>query len=348
MSSDSDEPEWVAEQASSRVEAPSCSSNSSPINKWDNDSDDEVVEETAEEGALGPSMEAQEKRAPKKNTKGPPATELPLVIATNVKRDMILVEAVDPELDLSGDFGCIGRLHVNTRKPGAGASQDGRGALTFDLKGRVYEGDVVPTNSTLCMVSIDGNNAKIDTVFTDFVQLSAPRSSIYDMETVRPELEPMTLRYFGDSGRAIVRVHELDTFVALAESVCEGCSIECRARNSPATQSLGFNQHRYSTVFWEPVFLTTTTMMLHQQGAMKSWVLSRKREVRDGPEAVRGSLGESVSRSHHTLSACLLMRCQHVVAVLCSSTTSWYGPSARRSNRADPSRRRLYCFGKDW
>ena len=55
--------------------------------------------------------------------------------------------------------------------------------MTLDLKGKVSDGDVVPCN-TMCVLAIDGAKARIETVFTDFVQLQPPRTSIMDMETV--------------------------------------------------------------------------------------------------------------------------------------------------------------------
>ena len=112
-----------------------------------------------------------------------------------MRRDALLLEAPDGELDLSGDFGCIGRLHINASRrttDGAGSSADGggsgrrdRAALTLDLKGRVYEGDIVPSNSSLCLVSLDGSRARVEAVFSDFVQLSAPHVSIFEMEQVQ-------------------------------------------------------------------------------------------------------------------------------------------------------------------
>lgn len=115
-----------------------------------------------------------------------------------MRRDVLLLEAPDGELDLSGDFGCIGRLHVNASRrttdgAAAGSSADGgggsgrrdRAALTLDLKGRVYEGDIVPSNSSLCLVSLDGSRARVEAVFSDFVQLSAPHVSIFEMEQVQ-------------------------------------------------------------------------------------------------------------------------------------------------------------------
>ena len=98
----------------------------------------------------------------KSKAKAPPSSSLPLTLAPKVRRDMLLLETADPSLDLSGDFGTIGRLSAN-----AGGSGP---AVTLDLKGKVSDGDVVPCN-TMCVLAIDGAKARIETVFTDFVQL---------------------------------------------------------------------------------------------------------------------------------------------------------------------------------
>ncbi|EOD30464.1 hypothetical protein EMIHUDRAFT_232797 [Emiliania huxleyi CCMP1516] len=40
-------------------------------------------------------------------------------------------------------------------------------------------------NSSLCLVSLDGSRARVEAVFSDFVQLSAPHVSIFEMEQVQ-------------------------------------------------------------------------------------------------------------------------------------------------------------------
>jgi hypothetical protein len=126
--------------------------------------------------------------------RAPPSARVPLSLAPKVRRDMLLLEANDSTLDLSGDFGCIGKLHV--RKPGssggggasssadadgpdAGSVAELRQTVMLDLKGKVYDADILPCN-TICLVQVDGSKAKVEAVFSDFVQLGAPRDSIFD------------------------------------------------------------------------------------------------------------------------------------------------------------------------
>ena len=139
--------------------------------------------------------DAKEKAAAAKSKRAPPSARLPLTLAPKVRKDMLLAEVTDPHLDLSGDFGCIGKLHVKkTGKDGAGSSsaaadeEGGRVAelrqtLMLDLKGKVYDADILPSN-TLCLMTVDGSKAKIDAVFSDYCQLAPPRDSIFDMQEV--------------------------------------------------------------------------------------------------------------------------------------------------------------------
>jgi hypothetical protein len=205
-SSSDDEPDWLVEQASARKEHAtlraidsdddSIAGSDSP--KGDGSGGAKGKGKGKDKAGAGPG--GTEAKAKSKG-RAPPSTRLPLQLAPKVRRDCFLVEARDANLDLSGDFGCIGKLHV--RKSGAGAGSSSQGAaggesegrvaelrqtLMLDLKGKVYDADIVPCN-TLCLVAVDGSKAKVEAVFSDFVQLAAPRDSIFDMQ-VRPRLRP--------------------------------------------------------------------------------------------------------------------------------------------------------------
>ena len=199
MSSDSDEPEWLTEQVSAHKEH--------MTKGRTEDSDDFSFtddEAPSESGAGAEDADAEEATTGSKATtkasgkkRAPPSARLPLIMAPKVRRDMLLLEANDPGLDLSGDFGCIGKMHVRKASAGGGSSSqqadgdDGtsgrvaevRQTLMLDLKGKVYDADILPSN-TLCLLAVDGAKAKIEAVFSDFVQLSAPRDSIFDMKEV--------------------------------------------------------------------------------------------------------------------------------------------------------------------
>ena len=197
--SDSDEPAWVTEQTSAQKLrlADSRLSNSSDISINIAASDDGGSEQ-----GDAPKATGKEKH---KAGRAPPSSRLPLVLAGKVRRDTLLLEMQDPTLDLSGDFGCIGRLHVKKAgaaaaakkaardSEGAGSSADDGAAMgaaeqrqtvMLDLKGKLYDGNIVPCN-TLCVLAIDGSKARVDAVFGDFVQLQPPRDSIFDSEAVQ-------------------------------------------------------------------------------------------------------------------------------------------------------------------
>lgn len=176
------EPDWVEEQSSAqklRVAQSRLSSSSSSSPLLDD------VAEPAKAPVPAQNAPTRKVHAPK----GVSAS-LPLQISARVRRDVLLFESVDRDLDLSGDFGCIGRLHVNrgsevVAESEVAARRRQRAALTLDLKGRVYEGDIVPSNSSLLLVSMDGSKATVEALFSDFVQLSAPHASIFEMESVQ-------------------------------------------------------------------------------------------------------------------------------------------------------------------
>lgn len=153
---------------------------------------DEAKPATKKGGASSAASGKDATAKAKGKGRAPPSSRVPLSLAPKVRRDMLLLEAHDSSLDLSGDFGCIGKLHVRKQKAGGGPSSsaaDGgpdagsvaelRQTLMLDLKGKVYDADILPCN-TVCLVQVDGSKAKVEAVFSDFVQLNAPRDSIFD------------------------------------------------------------------------------------------------------------------------------------------------------------------------
>lgn len=188
--SDSDEPDWLVEQSSAHKAQAAAS----------RFSDDSLSDERSDDGAQDEVDASQDAEAKPNKSKGkgraPPSSVLPLLLAPKVRRDVLLLEVDDSNLDFSGDFGVIGKMHVRKGAGTAGSSQGGasssaddgtiadvRRTLMLDLKGKVYDGDVVPCNS-LCLLQVDGSKAKIEAIFSDYVQLQAPRDSIFDAQEV--------------------------------------------------------------------------------------------------------------------------------------------------------------------
>jgi len=193
MSSSESEPDWVVSQSSAQ-KAQAQQSRLSDSPSWaDELSDPELNEDAPEDNAGGTAPAEQKKTGGEKKRKSAPSSRLPLVLAPKVRRDMILVEADDPSIDLSGDFGCIGRMHLRKAGKAAAArssSEEPTGVaevtrtVMVDLKGKLYDGDILPCNS-VCLLAIDGSKARVDAVFSDFVKLDAPRDSIFDNEAVQ-------------------------------------------------------------------------------------------------------------------------------------------------------------------
>ena len=124
MSSD-DEPDWLLEQSSAQKESATArrreSSDSFSL------TDDEAGPpsepgEGVEEGDGSKGAKAAGAKAKSSGKRAPPSARLPLLFAPKVRKDMMLLEANDAGLDLSGDFGCIGKLHVKKSGGGAGSS----------------------------------------------------------------------------------------------------------------------------------------------------------------------------------------------------------------------------------
>ena len=188
MSSDDEPalPAWLVEQASAQKERAHDSriaDSSDEYSELDGNSDAEDTKQAA--GASGESKGKEGGNAAKAKSRGraPPSARLPLVLAPKVRRDTLLLEASDPNLDLSGDFGCIGKLHVR-RSGGASASTEGDGGggaaeprqtLMLDLKGKVYDANLLPCN-TMCLVAVDGSKAKVGALLRGAASRARPGS----------------------------------------------------------------------------------------------------------------------------------------------------------------------------
>ena len=175
--SSDDEPDWLVEQASARKSETRdrLALSDSDVSAVGSPSDDEKPSKAkngkAKATADGQATDSKVTSGPKGKGRAPPSSRLPLLFAPKVRRDILLVEADDPNLDLSGDFGCIGKLHVRKSSSGGAGSSAGGGdadgsvaelrqTLMLDLKGKVYDADILPCNS-LCLLTVDAAKAKV-------------------------------------------------------------------------------------------------------------------------------------------------------------------------------------------
>lgn len=98
---------------------------------------------------------------------------LPLVFGDKVHRSKVLLECEGDALDVSGDIGVVGRL---------GVSSNHDNDFLLDLKGVIYKGTIVPSN-TFFVVNIGQTEAKVEAIMNDFVQLQ-PSANIFETETM--------------------------------------------------------------------------------------------------------------------------------------------------------------------
>ncbi|KAL4527914.1 hypothetical protein Ndes2437B_g00042 [Nannochloris sp. 'desiccata'] len=107
---------------------------------------------------------------------------LPVVIPDRIPQIKVLLELESTDelhgaTDLSGDSGAIGRVLVsNISSSGGGASGSGtqqqhQQQLQIDLKGVLYNATVVPCPMTMAIVNIGPTEAKIESLFSEYVQL---------------------------------------------------------------------------------------------------------------------------------------------------------------------------------
>ncbi|GLI65477.1 hypothetical protein VaNZ11_009015 [Volvox africanus] len=112
------------------------------------------------------------------------AGKLPIMLPEKLNRNKVLLELpaapasgehYHGAADLSGDSGAVGRIVI----VGAGASGKGAaatggldgGALQIDLKGVMYNAWVLPLATTALVLNIGPTEAKVESLFNDFIRL---------------------------------------------------------------------------------------------------------------------------------------------------------------------------------
>lgn len=94
------------------------------------------------------------------------SNEIPVMLPEKLVRAKVIVELEPTDggaTDLAGDAGAVGRFLV--------AGPSGEEEIKIDLKGVMYQASVVPMATTLCVVSTSATEAKVEAIFTDFMQL---------------------------------------------------------------------------------------------------------------------------------------------------------------------------------
>lgn len=105
------------------------------------------------------SVSSPNKKAETSQPKELPS-RLPLLLSPQLKQDVCLVQFKSSEIDLSGDSGVVGRI-----------SFQGQSKVSVDLKGLVYKGELVPSNTSFMIVNMGPTEAKVESVIQNHLQL---------------------------------------------------------------------------------------------------------------------------------------------------------------------------------
>ena len=164
------EPDWVKSwEPSQRSDGPSpaLSTGSSSDGGWGGPSDEEDVplanlapgRTGSDSSESGSAAEGTTKVRKKKLTGVPSTVQLSVPGKGKVKTTNMLLQIDNPELDLSGDTGAVGRFNAKRR------------SVHLDLKGVTYGGALVKSH-TLCTVVVNDGKAEVKEAFSSFVHLA--------------------------------------------------------------------------------------------------------------------------------------------------------------------------------
>ena len=81
-----------------------------------------------------------------------------------------LVQCNDPELDLSGEIGAVGRLRCQGKD------------ITLDLKGKIYTARILPCAS-FAVISVGDKEARVESIMSDFLELKQ-EGTLYTTESL--------------------------------------------------------------------------------------------------------------------------------------------------------------------
>ncbi|KJE90556.1 hypothetical protein CAOG_008553 [Capsaspora owczarzaki ATCC 30864] len=116
-----------------------------------------------------------------KATAALPVGAIPLVLGKPATA--FLMETTEPQLNLSGDTGSVGRLVVN--------AQDAAAPLVLDLKGLIFQGTVVPSN-TFMLVTIGPNEARIDATVNNVIHTTCLGDALDSMTVVEGSIDAVS------------------------------------------------------------------------------------------------------------------------------------------------------------
>lgn len=119
-----------------------------------------------------------------------PKGDLMLMMPDKLPSNKVLIElnpaATDAHskgtMELAGDAGSVGRIVID-KGAGMASGQEGGPSFQIDLKGVLYDAQVIPLNGTAMILNIGIDQAKVEAVMHDFVRLKQdPSSFVYNNE----------------------------------------------------------------------------------------------------------------------------------------------------------------------
>merc|ERR1719317_1261873 len=106
---------------------------------------------------------------------------MPLHLPKRSNYGHVLLEIEKPELSFDADTGDIGRIKTSQSK------------LTVDIQGKIYEGPLVETPTTM-LVNLDGKVAQCEAVLQNVCRMH-PVQSMYEFETTSGDIKPLIFEH---------------------------------------------------------------------------------------------------------------------------------------------------------
>jgi len=167
----------------------------------------------------------RQKRKARKPSSGPKSKELlstmPLLLPKSALRSVqtLVLQTEDGGVDISGDVGAIGRLKLPKQESGGAAPH-----IVVDLKGSVYRGQFLPSQSFL-VVTASSDSARIEAVVDDVVHLQYTGDALQTEQTVSGSL---------DESSFVDLDADVNQETSSSRSESSANKVQARSRSSPS------------------------------------------------------------------------------------------------------------------
>jgi len=151
---------------------------------------DEILSQASDASEKKQDSKEQQKRKPRKPSTAGKSKELlstmPLLLPKSAQRNVqtLIFQTEDDGVDISGDVGAIGRLKFPKQDGGS----SGMPHIVVDLKGSVFRGQFLPSQSFL-VVTASSDSARIEGVVDDVLHLQYTGDALQTEQTVSGSLD---------------------------------------------------------------------------------------------------------------------------------------------------------------